>query len=57
MISAEQIAAIAVLLASLFLVSRNFRSAGLSFNGAAKMAVIWVIVIAIVAWIVSISAL
>ena len=57
MISAEQIAAVAVLLASLFLVSRNLRSAGLSFNGAAKMAVIWVIVIAIVTWIVSLSAL
>ncbi len=53
MISAEQIAAIAVLLASLFLVSRNLRSAGLSFNGAAKMAMIWVIGIAIVTWIVS----
>lgn len=57
MISAEQIAAVTVLLASLFLVSRNLRSAGLSFNSAARMAVIWVIVIAMVAWIVSLSAL
>ncbi|MEY4472189.1 MAG: hypothetical protein RL671_493 [Pseudomonadota bacterium] len=57
MISTEQIAAVAVLLASLFLVSRNFRSAGLSFNRAAMMAVIWVIFFAMVAWIVSISAL